>query len=66
MAEFNDSEKLIYGRMMMAASSMFEKLHPQQQVQMVERVANDLMKKIHGEQNSKKDSHILNVDVDAE
>ena len=64
MSEFNDSEKLIYGRMMMAASSMFEKLHPQQQIHMVERVANDLMKKIHGEQNSKKDSHILDVDAE--
>lgn len=52
----NDTQKVIYAKMMMAAGPMFDKLDASQQAQVIERVANDLMKKVHGEVNSKKDN----------
>lgn len=55
----NDSMKLIYSRMMIAAGPMFEKLSTDEQIKVVERVANDLMRKIHGRQASLNDKHIV-------
>ena len=52
----NDTQKVIYAKMMMAAGPMFEKLSQHEQTQVVERVANDLIKKIHGEVNARKDN----------
>ena len=65
MNEFNYSQKVIYAKMMMAATPMFEKLSRPQQVKVVERVANELMKKISLEEACERDRHILAVD-DAE
>ena len=59
----NDSQKVIYAKMMMIAGPMFEKLSRSQQVEVVERVANDLMKKISLEEASHRDKHII-VDAD--
>ena len=59
----NDTQKVIYAKMMMAAGPMFEKLPAQQQVEVIERVANELMKKVQLEAACKRDIHILATDA---
>jgi len=57
-----DNAKVVYGKIMLAAAPMFEKLDSNQQAELVQLVANKLMGRVQGKQMCEADSHILDVD----
>lgn len=57
-----DNAKVIYGKIMLAAAPMFEKLDSNQQAELVQLIANKLMGRVQGKQMCQADAHILDID----
>jgi hypothetical protein len=58
--QLRDNAKMIYGKVMLAAAPMFEKLEPNEQIELIQIIANKLMGRAQGKQMCEVDSHILN------
>lgn len=63
MHELSDTAKRIYGKVMIDVLPMFEHLNQNEQHQLVNKIAQDLLKRIEGEYNANKDKHIVVIDA---
>lgn len=62
--ELSDTAKSIYGKVMLDVSPMFDKMSQNEQHHLVNRIAQDLLKRIEGEYNTNKDKHIVVTDAE--
>lgn len=56
-----DRVKVLYGQIMMAAAPMFERIDEHDQLLLIQRVANDLMRKLQLAEACRIDAHILDI-----
>jgi hypothetical protein len=58
----NDRQKVLYGKIMLAAAPMFERLEDNEQIELIQIIGNKLMMRAQGKSMCAADAHITDID----